>query len=212
MCACVFSWIPSWWDPSFPSQISVATYQPSPRSRCHWWWPKTCSESSISALFLVLRTKQKNTTTCESIPYHENKNNEDDKGCKVNRPKHWISLLNLWVVKVSQDDSELGKPVRTRKHVKLLLFQPEKLICLKCCWICSTADLLLHAGLECAEIIDLRSKHQVGELSVRQEDDEEHDCKPHEVLGAAGHGAGQLAHGFVDVDELKQLVEVRNRL
>lgn len=68
----------------------------------------------------------------------------------------------------------------------------------------------LHAGLKSAEIIDLCPKHQVGELSIRQEDDEEHDGEPCEVFGAAGHGGGQLTHGLIKVDELEQLVEVKN--
>lgn len=62
-----------------------------------------------------------------------------------------------------------------------------------------------HAGLKSAEIVHLGSKHQIGELSVRQEDDEEHDGKAHKVLGAARHGGGQLTHGLVEVDELEKL-------
>lgn len=62
-----------------------------------------------------------------------------------------------------------------------------------------------HAGLKSAELINLGSKHQIGELSVRQEDDEEHDGKTHKVLGAARHGGGELTHGLVEVDELKKL-------
>lgn len=65
--------------------------------------------------------------------------------------------------------------------------------------------MLLHAGLERAEIVDLGSKHQVGQLSIRQEDDEEHDGKTHKVLGTARHGAGELTHGLIEVDELKKL-------
>lgn len=74
-----------------------------------------------------------------------------------------------------------------------------------------TPSKLLHAGLESAEVVDLGSEHQVGQLSVRQEDDEEHDGKAHQVLGAAGHGAGELTHGLVQVDELKKL-QGRERL
>lgn len=59
--------------------------------------------------------------------------------------------------------------------------------------------------MESAEIVDLSSKHQVGQLSVSQENDEEHDGKTHEVLGTARHGAGQLTHGLIEVDELKKL-------
>lgn len=62
-----------------------------------------------------------------------------------------------------------------------------------------------HAGLEGAEIVDLGSKHQVGQLSIRKEDDEEHDGKTDEVLGTARHSAGELTHGLIKVDELKKL-------
>lgn len=65
--------------------------------------------------------------------------------------------------------------------------------------------MVSHAGLKSAEIIDLGSKHQIGELSVRQEDDEEHDGKTHKVLGTARHSGGELTHGLVEVDELKKL-------
>lgn len=65
--------------------------------------------------------------------------------------------------------------------------------------------MVSHAGLKSAEIIDLGSKHQIGELSVGQEDDEEHDGETHKVLGTARHGGGQLTHGLVEVDELKKL-------
>lgn len=65
--------------------------------------------------------------------------------------------------------------------------------------------MVSHAGLKSAEIIDLGSEHQIGELSVRQEDDEEHDGKTHKVLGAARHSGGELTHGLVEVDELKKL-------
>ena len=75
--------------------------------------------------------------------------------------------------------------------------------------MCEAHGWLLHACLESAEIINLSSKYQVGQLSICQEDDEEHDGKTHKVLGTARHGAGQLTHGFVEVDELKKLVEVR---
>ena len=67
--------------------------------------------------------------------------------------------------------------------------------------------MYIHAGLERAEVVDLGAEHQVGELSVRQEDDEEHDGEAHQVFGTAGHGAGQLAHGLIHVDELEELRE-----
>lgn len=65
--------------------------------------------------------------------------------------------------------------------------------------------MFLHAGLERAEIVDLGPEHQVGQLSIGQEDDEEHNGKAHQVLGAARHGVGQLTHGLIKVDEFKQL-------
>lgn len=71
--------------------------------------------------------------------------------------------------------------------------------------VCVNPDMLLHASLESAEIVDLSSKHQVGQLSVRQEDNEEHDGKTNQVFGTAGHSAGQLTHGLIEVDELKKL-------
>lgn len=72
-------------------------------------------------------------------------------------------------------------------------------------YLWTTLQIHSHAGLERAEIVDLGSKYQVGKLSVRQEDDEEHDGKTHQVLGTARHGAGELTHGLVEVDELKKL-------
>lgn len=80
----------------------------------------------------------------------------------------------------------------------------------ECCCICEKSCPHLHAALESAEIIDLSSKHQVGKLSISQENDEEHDGKTHEVLGTAGHGGGQLTHCLVEVDELKKLWEWRS--
>lgn len=65
--------------------------------------------------------------------------------------------------------------------------------------------MVSHAGLKSAEIIDLGSKHQIGELRVGQEDDEEHDGETHKVLGTARHSGGELTHGLVEVDELKKL-------
>lgn len=63
----------------------------------------------------------------------------------------------------------------------------------------------LHAGLESAEIIHLGPKYQVGQLSIRQEDDEEHYGKTHQVFGTARHSGGQLTHGLIEVDELEKL-------
>lgn len=71
--------------------------------------------------------------------------------------------------------------------------------------LCTPVFMVSHAGLKSAEIIDLGSKHQIGKLSIRQEDDEEHDGKTHKVLGTARHSGGELTHGLVEVDELKKL-------
>lgn len=47
-----------------------------------------------------------------------------------------------------------------------------------------------HAGLEGAEVVKLCAEHQVCQLRVCQEDDEEHDGKPQQVFSAPGHSAG----------------------
>lgn len=60
-----------------------------------------------------------------------------------------------------------------------------------------------HAGLEGAKVVKLCPEHQVRQLCVCQEHDKEHDGESQQVFGAAGHGAGQLAHGLIKVDELK---------
>lgn len=39
--------------------------------------------------------------------YHENEENEEDKGGEVDGSEHWIGLLDLWELKVSQNDPEL---------------------------------------------------------------------------------------------------------
>lgn len=72
--------------------------------------------------------------------------------------------------------------------------------------------MFLHAGLESAEIIHLGPKHQVGQLSIGQEDDKEHDSKAHQVLGTARHSTGQLAHGLIEVDELEKLRGLNQRV
>lgn len=60
-----------------------------------------------------------------------------------------------------------------------------------------------HAGLESAEVIELCPEHQVSQLCVCQEHDEEHDSKPQQVFSTAGDSAGQLAHSLIKIDELK---------
>lgn len=43
------------------------------------------------------------------LTHHENEENEEDKRGEVDGSEHWVRLLNLWELKVSQDDTELGK-------------------------------------------------------------------------------------------------------
>lgn len=59
--------------------------------------------------------------------------------------------------------------------------------------------------MESAEVINLSAKDKVGQLGVRQEDDDEHDGEAEEVFGASRHGCGELAHGPVKIDELEEL-------
>lgn len=49
--------------------------------------------------------------------HHKNKENEEDKGCKVDRSNNWMSLLNFWEVKVSQNNTELSKSTQTNKNI-----------------------------------------------------------------------------------------------
>lgn len=42
-----------------------------------------------------------------------------------------------------------------------------------------------HAGLKGAKVVNLRPKHQIRQLGIGQEHDEEHDGEAHEVLNAA---------------------------
>lgn len=60
-----------------------------------------------------------------------------------------------------------------------------------------------HAGLESAEVVELCAEHQVRQLRVCQEHNEEHDGKSQQVFSTPGHSAGQLAHGLIKIDELK---------
>lgn len=45
-----------------------------------------------------------------------------------------------------------------------------------------------HAGLEGAEVIDLRPKHKVGQLGIGNEYNKKHDGESQDVLGTARHG------------------------
>lgn len=134
-----------------------------------------------------------------SLSHHEDEENEEDKRCEVDRSKHWIRLLYFRELKVAQDDAELGETTQTQSistvRIDKEILSGQAVMCV----------ILSQAGLESAEVVDLGAKHQVGELSVGQEDDEEHDGEAHEVFSAARHGAGELAHGLVEVDELKKL-------
>lgn len=92
--------------------------------------------------------------------HHENKENEEDKGCKVDTSKHWIRLLYFWELKVSQNDTELGETTQTAKHFSGFKQQKTSVGVFVHWW--TLLWMLLHAGLERAEIVDLGSKHQVG--------------------------------------------------
>lgn len=59
--------------------------------------------------------------------------------------------------------------------------------------------------LEGAEVLDLGPKEQVAQLGEGQEDDDEHDEEPSQVLGTAPQGGGQLSHGLVEADVLEDL-------
>jgi len=61
--------------------------------------------------------------------------------------------------------------------------------------------------LEVAEALDLGAKEQVAELGEGEEDDEEHDGEPRQVLGAAAQGRRQLRHRLVEADVLEDLGE-----
>lgn len=60
-----------------------------------------------------------------------------------------------------------------------------------------------HAGLEGTEVVELCPENQVRQLRVGKEHDEEHDGESQQVFSAPGHGAGQLAHGLIKIDELE---------
>jgi len=48
----------------------------------------------------------------------------------------------------------------------------------------------LHGSFKAAEVNDLRAEDEVTELSKGQEDDEKHDGKAKEILGASAEGGG----------------------
>lgn len=80
-----------------------------------------CKQGTFSATILNILL-QENTYT-----NHENKENKEHKSREVNGSKHWICLLNLWEVKVSQDDTKLGKSTQTTtKHLFIHLFKHNK--------------------------------------------------------------------------------------
>lgn len=154
----------------------------------------------------MLPTNKQTPDPHPAAAHHEDEENKEDEGGEVDRSKHRVRLLNLRELKVPEDDPELSETTQTERHqetspviIKHHLSED---------FLRQTSPVLqtfLHAGLESAEVVDLGSKHQVGQLSIRQEDDEEHDGEPHQVFGTAGHGAGQLTHGLIEVDELKEL-------
>lgn len=56
-----------------------------------------------------------------------------------------------------------------------------------------------------SEVSHLSTKDEVSQLTKSKEDDEEHDRKSSQVLGAVGNGRGQLGHGFVEADVFENL-------
>lgn len=53
------------------------------------------------------------STTHKCLSHHENKENEEDEGYKVNWSENWVRFFDLEKVKVSQNDTKLGKPENT---------------------------------------------------------------------------------------------------
>lgn len=59
--------------------------------------------------------------------------------------------------------------------------------------------------MESTEVINLSAKDKVCQLSICQENNEEHNCKAEEVFGTPRHGCGELTHSPVKVDEFEEL-------
>ena len=55
----------------------------------------------------------------DSPAHHENEENKDDKGGEIDRSEHWVRILNLRELKVSQNDTELGKTTDKAKHLNI---------------------------------------------------------------------------------------------
>lgn len=49
--------------------------------------------------------------------YHENEENEENKGGEVDGSQHWIGLLDFRELKVSQDDTELCESAQKRRFI-----------------------------------------------------------------------------------------------
>ena len=49
----------------------------------------------------------------------------------------------------------------------------------------------------------------LNKLRVCQEHNEEHDGEAQQILCTSGHRGGQLTHGLIEVDELKELRKKR---
>ena len=63
----------------------------------------------------------------------------------------------------------------------------------------------LHGVLKCTKAFDLNTKCQITQLRVGEEDDEEHDCEPGDILGTVRECFTQLRHGLVETDVLEHL-------
>lgn len=56
--------------------------------------------------------------SCDYPTHHEDKENEEDEGCKVDGSEHRIRLLYFWELKVSQNDAELRETTQTAMNIK----------------------------------------------------------------------------------------------
>lgn len=63
----------------------------------------------------------------------------------------------------------------------------------------------LHGLRKCTIVVDLSAENEKAELSVRQEDNEEHDGESGDVLGATAESQAQLGHGLVEAHVLEYL-------
>lgn len=72
--------------------------------------------------------------------HHENKENEEDKRGEVDGSEHWVCILNLRELKVSQNDAELSKTTQTTQY-SIVCWMAECFTCVDCtvnvltCWL-----------------------------------------------------------------------------